>query len=619
MACLMTLSLGFSSSVYADEISVKEQTKVVSEKSVVKETPKSVRIGDTYYSTLKEAFENVKAGSQTTVVLEDDFVFTTSDIVTLEEGKDVILNMNEHKITVNSDFTGRPIVNKGTMKIIGNGTIDSSASNTGGYGAVDNYGTLVIDNGTFTGSVNASGAVAKNRPGATLTINNGTFNGATAAVYNEGTTYIHNGLFDGRSCSACNSKSWGYTVQNQKNRNSNVEPKLYFYNGTVIGVQGALATAAGYSEIRDGEFKTAPCKNHPTGNTAFYALYVAGESGKVETNIYGGTFTSSTKAAAYIGNSNDGGDKKEAIANFYGGKFVGGNGAKETVHVDNQLGGLEITGGTYQTSDGQKYDVSAYIPDGTNLNQDENGNIIHSHNLTHVDAKDATCEEDGNIEYWHCGDCNEYYKDVAGLNQIQQKDTVIAALGHDEQIVNKKDATCTEDGYTGDKVCKRCNKELEKGQLIAKLAHTYGDEFNSDEENHWKECTVCHDKKVEAHQFTWVIDKEATATETGSKHEECTTCGYKKASVEIPVLAVKPDPEEPSDTDKPGDTDKPADTDKPSDNSDNANDNANTDKDTDVPQTGDQTTVGLFTLLLTMSGLLIAILAVSRKKSTSEK
>lgn len=124
---------------------------------------------------------------------------------------------------------------------------------------------------------------------------------------------------------------------------------------------------------------------------------------------------------------------------------------------------------------------------------------------------------------------------------------------------------------------------------------------------------------MEAHQFTWVIDKEATATETGSKHEECTTCGYKKASVEIPVLAVKPDPEEPSDTDKPGDTDKPADTDKPSDNSDNANDNANADKDTDVPQTGDQTTVGLFTLLLTISGLLIAILAVSRKKSTSEK
>lgn len=39
------------------------------------------------------------------------------------------------------------------------------------------------------------------------------------------------------------------------------------------------------------------------------------------------------------------------------------------------------------------------------------------------------------------------------------------------------------------------------------------------------------------HSFQWVIDKEATATEKGSKHEECSVCGYKKAAVEIPVTA----------------------------------------------------------------------------------
>lgn len=41
---------------------------------------------------------------------------------------------------------------------------------------------------------------------------------------------------------------------------------------------------------------------------------------------------------------------------------------------------------------------------------------------------------------------------------------------------------------------------------------------------------------VEDHTFKWVVDKEATATEKGSKHEECSVCGYKKASVEIPVV-----------------------------------------------------------------------------------
>lgn len=41
---------------------------------------------------------------------------------------------------------------------------------------------------------------------------------------------------------------------------------------------------------------------------------------------------------------------------------------------------------------------------------------------------------------------------------------------------------------------------------------------------------------VEDHTFKWVVDKEATATEKGSKHEECSVCGYRKASVEIPVV-----------------------------------------------------------------------------------
>ena len=39
------------------------------------------------------------------------------------------------------------------------------------------------------------------------------------------------------------------------------------------------------------------------------------------------------------------------------------------------------------------------------------------------------------------------------------------------------------------------------------------------------------------HTFQWVIDREATATEKGSKHEECSVCGYKKAAVEIPATA----------------------------------------------------------------------------------
>lgn len=74
--------------------------------------------------------------------------------------------------------------------------------------------------------------------------------------------------------------------------------------------------------------------------------------------------------------------------------------------------------------------------------------------------------------------------------------------------------------------------------------HTYGD-WKSDATNHWKECS-CGDKTgVADHDFKWVVDKEATAAVTGSKHEECKTCGYKKSAVTIPVTTEpsKPNPD----------------------------------------------------------------------------
>ena len=66
--------------------------------------------------------------------------------------------------------------------------------------------------------------------------------------------------------------------------------------------------------MRDGEFKTVACDKHSNGSSAFYALYVAGESGEVECNVYGGEFTSISKVAAFVGNSNDGGDKEEGAS-----------------------------------------------------------------------------------------------------------------------------------------------------------------------------------------------------------------------------------------------------------------------------------------------------------------
>ena len=71
--------------------------------------------------------------------------------------------------------------------------------------------------------------------------------------------------------------------------------------------------------------------------------------------------------------------------------------------------------------------------------------------------------------------------------------------------------------------------------------HNYGSDWKSDADKHWKECS-CGDKDdVAAHSFKWVVDKEATATEKGSKHEECMVCGYARPAVEIPATGSTPE------------------------------------------------------------------------------
>ena len=107
-----------------------------------------------------------------------------------------------------------------------------------------------------------------------------------------------------------------------------------------------------------------------------------------------------------------------------------------------------------------------------------------------VDTKDATCTEEGYTGDVVCSVCGE----------VIEKGEVISALGHKTEIVGAKDATCTEAGYTGDEVCSVCGEVIEKGEVIAALGHTPADE------------------RVDA--------KAATCTEAGYTGDEvCTVCG----------------------------------------------------------------------------------------------
>ncbi|MCQ5056352.1 hypothetical protein NE606_17170, partial [Agathobaculum butyriciproducens] len=66
--------------------------------------------------------------------------------------------------------------------------------------------------------------------------------------------------------------------------------------------------------------------------------------------------------------------------------------------------------------------------------------------------------------------------------------------------------------------------------------HSYGSEWKNDADNHWHECS-CGDKKDTAAHTAgeWIIDTPATSTTSGSKHKECTVCGYTMTTETIPA------------------------------------------------------------------------------------
>ena len=103
------------------------------------------------------------------------------------------------------------------------------------------------------------------------------------------------------------------------------------------------------------------------------------------------------------------------------------------------------------------------------LDTDENGNlVVHTHQAVHVQAKAATCTEDGNIEYWYCPDCGSYFSDAALTTEITSGDTVVKA-GHQAEKVEAKPATETEAGNIEYWYCAACGKYFKDEALTQEI------------------------------------------------------------------------------------------------------------------------------------------------------
>ena len=105
--------------------------------------------------------------------------------------------------------------------------------------------------------------------------------------------------------------------------------------------------------------------------------------------------------------------------------------------------------------------------------------LDHVHfGIEHHDVLEATCHSTGNIEYWTCSSnqCSgKYYIDADCKTEIKTITIPINPENHagETEIQNYIKETCTEDGYSGDIVCKSCGVIIEAGTVISKHGHVY--------------------------------------------------------------------------------------------------------------------------------------------------
>ena len=127
---------------------------------------------------------------------------------------------------------------------------------------------------------------------------------------------------------------------------------------------------------------------------------------------------------------------------------------------------------------------------------------LGAHKLTKTDAKAATCTEAGNEAYWTCSGCGKYFSDENGTNEIEKDSWVLKTLGHDMTKTDAKEATCTEDGNNEYYTCSRCSGVFKdeagtqattvEAETLKKLGHDWSNKNGI--------CARCDAKCTETHK-----------------------------------------------------------------------------------------------------------------------
>ena len=308
----------------------------------------------------------------------------------------------------------------------------------------------------------------------------------------------------------CKFKSVAYAPGKAYNRSNNdlVDAKMDV-NGSVTAI-GAIYTTKGGADICSsngtGKYiqqgtpgtETATYQYNANGNNAVTIPITAAKLHNAD-----GTYTETATANA--------GD----VINYVNGVWGGEEPAELTV--------------TFEANGTEEYPVEGTMEPQTVLEKTD----------TALNANTFT-REGYNFTGWNteADGTGTSYADGATVNLTEN--TTLYAQWEDNhsltKVINKKDATCIENGYTGDTVCAICGKEITKGEAIPANGHSWNEgEITTSPtcENAGVKtytCTVCNATKTEAidatgHTPVEVAEQPATCTEAGhTAGTKCSVC-----------------------------------------------------------------------------------------------
>lgn len=291
------------------------------------------------------------------------------------------------------------------------------------------------------------------------------------------------------------------------------------------------------------------------------------------------------------------------------------------------------------------------------------------HDLTFHPAVEATCVREGSLAYYSCANCGRNFADADATRVLTDVVTPVDPDHHtgETQRRDAAEATCTQQGYTGDLYCADCGQLLQSGApipatghsleqvdrvepthtaaghiaywqcttcgalfadqegqqplkaeelVLEQIPHSFGEDWVSDGTGHWHACPCGAKSDVEAHSFgDWTVTRQPTQTDTGSRERVCTVCGYVETQT---LAALAPVENGGSGNGGQGQTSEQPGGDQ-STGGQTSTDGTDSQSKTAAPKTGDESLIVLGLGALALAGTGLMLLTVTGKKRREDR